>query len=59
MAESADYKDLHGYSASYSAPVSSFEGYLQCNSVKLSGGSTMSETEQNEIISLLKGGIYI
>lgn len=58
-AEPIDFKAQNGYSASYSAPVSSFEGYLQCNSVKLSGGSTMSETEQNEIISLLKGGIYI
>ena len=58
-AEPTDFKAQNGYSASYSAPVSSFEGYLQCNSVKLSGGSTMSETEQNEIISLLKGGIYI
>lgn len=58
-AEPTDFKAQNGYSASYSAPVSSFEGYLQCNSVKLSGGSTMSEAEQNEIISLLKGGIYI
>ena len=58
-AEPIDFKAQNGYSASYSAPVSSFEGYLQCNSVKLSGGSTMSETEQNEIINLLKGGIYI
>lgn len=58
-AEPTDFKAQNGYSASYSAPVSSFEGYLQCNSVKLSGGSTMSETEQNEIISLLTGGIYI
>ena len=58
-AEPTDFKAQNGYSASYSAPVSSFEGYLQCNSVKLSGGSTMSDTEQNEIISLLKGGIYI
>lgn len=58
-AEPTDFKVQNGYSASYSAPVSSFEGYLQCNSVKLSGGSTMSETEQNEIISLLTGGIYI
>lgn len=58
-AEPIDFKAQNGYSASYSAPVSSFEGYLQCSSVKLSGGSTMSETEQNEIISLLKGGIYI
>lgn len=58
-AEPTDFKAQNGYSASYSAPVSSFEGYLQCSSVKLSGGSTMSETEQNEIISLLIGGIYI
>ena len=58
-AEPTDFKAQNGYSASYSAPVSSFEGYLQCNSVKLSGGSTMTEQEQNEIIRLLTGGIYI
>ena len=59
MAEPTDYKTLHGYSASYSAPVSAFDGYLQCTSVKLIGDTSMTETEQNEIISLLKGGIYI
>lgn len=59
MAEPTDYKTLHGYSASYSAAVSSFEGYLQCSSVELIGDTTMTETEQNEIIGLLKGGIYI
>lgn len=58
-AEPTDFKAQQGYSASYSAPVSSFEGYLQCSSVNLNSGDTMSETEQNEIISLLKGGIYI
>lgn len=58
-AEPTDFKAQQGYSASYSAPVSSFEGYLQCSSVNINSGDTMSETEQNEIISLLKGGIYI
>lgn len=58
-AEATDFRAQHGYSASYSAPVSSFTGYLKCSSVKLSGGSTMSDTEQNEIINMLTGGIFI
>ena len=59
LAEPDGYKEKHGYSSAYAGKVSEFSGYLECLEVKLNADNTMSETEQNAIISLLKGGIYV
>ena len=59
LAEPNGYKEKHGYSSAYAGKVSEFSGYLECLEVKLNADNTMTETEQNEIISLLKGGIYV
>lgn len=58
-AEPADFAALNGYAAGYSGLVSSFSGYLKASSVKLSSNTKVSQAEQQEIISLLMGGIYI
>ena len=55
----AAYPAQNGYSSSYSGKVSEFSGYLECTSVNMSSGNTMTEQEQNEITRLLTGGIYI
>lgn len=59
LAEPDGYKEKHGYSSAYAGKVSEFSGYLECMEVKLNADNTMSENEQNAIISLLKGGIYV
>lgn len=58
-AEPADFAALNGYAAGYSGLVSGFSGYLKASSVKLSYDTKVSQAEQQEIISLLMGGIYI
>ena len=58
-AEPADFAALNGYAAGYSGLVSSFSGYLKASSVKLSYNAKVSQAEQQEIISLLLGGVYI
>ena len=58
-AEPADFAALNGYAAGYSGLVSSFSGYLKASSVKLSYNTKVSQAEQQEIISLLLGGVYI
>ena len=58
-AEPADFAALNGYAAGYSGLVSSFTGYLKASSVKLSNDTKVSQAEQQEIISLLLGGVYI
>lgn len=55
----AAYLSQQGFSSSFSGKVSEFSGYLECTSVNLSSGNTMTEQEQNEINRLLTGGIYI
>lgn len=55
----AAYLSQQGFSSSFSGKVSEFSGYLECVSVNIPSGNTMTEQEQNEIISLLTGGIYI
>lgn len=55
----AAYLSQHGFSSSFSGKVSEFSGYLECTSVNMSSGNTMTEQEQNEITRLLTGGIYI
>lgn len=59
LAEPDGYKEKHGYSSAYAGKVSEFSGYLECLEVKLKSDNTMSEAEQNAIIALLKGGIYV
>ena len=58
-AEPADFAALNGYAAGYSGRVSGFTGYLKASSVKLSNDNKVSQAEQQEIISLLLGGVYI
>ena len=58
-AEPTDFAALNGYAAGYSGLVSSFSGYLKASSVKLSYDTKVSQAEQQEIISLLIGGVYI
>lgn len=55
----AAYLSQQGFSSSFSGKVSEFSGYLECVSVNIPSAKTMAEQEQNEIISLLTGGIYI
>ena len=58
-AEPNDFAAMHGYSAGYSGLVSEFSGYLECSAVDIAATGTMSENEQNAIINLLNGGIYV
>ena len=53
------YLSQQGFSSSFSGKVSEFSGYLECVSVNIPSANTMTEQEQNKIISLLTGGIYI
>lgn len=55
----AAYLSQQGFSSSFSGKVSEFSGYLECVSVNIPSANTMTEQEQNEIIRLLTGGIYI
>lgn len=48
---------LIGYPSSFGGKVKNCRGYLQCNDVKLA--STATDKEKEEIISLLKSGIYV
>lgn len=53
-------ENLHtiaGYPSSFGGKVKNCSGYLQCNDVKLT--STATDKEKEEIISLLKSGIYV
>ena len=54
----AAYLTQQGFSSNYSGKVSQFSGYLECASVSLSSTTTMTASEQQEIINLLTGGIY-
>lgn len=58
-AEPSEYKNMYGYSAAYSAKISTFSGFLQCGDVRLKSDGTMTEREQQLIIDTLQGGIYI
>lgn len=51
-------KDTKGLQTYKSKAISSFSGYIQCESVKLADFSATDE-EKAMIISLLKGGIYV
>lgn len=49
---------LEGYPAFHYASLGSFRGYTECESVKLKCPHA-SDKEQQEIISLLKGGVFV
>jgi len=53
------YSDLNGRSASYYGAVSEFTKYLQISEMDLVVSSKMTIQEQNEIISLMKSGVYV
>ena len=48
-----------GYPSGHGATVGSFSGFLSCSAFKMADGFTGTEAERNEIIEILKGGIYI
>lgn len=50
--------DLYGRPSAASGRISSFSGFLQADTVKLNNNG-MTEEEANEIVSLLKEGIFI
>lgn len=58
-AEPAGYQARNGYASSYGGTVSEFSGYLQCTQAVVTPSGTMTPDECNEIIDLLKGGIYV
>lgn len=49
---------LHGYSAGVGGVLSAFSGYVVCSDVKLDG-VTATDSELNEIDSILKSGVYV
>ena len=49
---------LHGYGADVGAVLSQLSGYVVCNDVKLDG-VTATDSELNEIESILKSGVYV
>lgn len=56
-AVSRNYSAVKGYKATYGGLVSEFSGFLQCRDVK--GGTGATDNENQMIIDLLKGGVYI
>lgn len=49
---------LHGYSAGVGGLLYQFSGYVVCSDVKLDG-VTATDSELNEIESILKSGVYV
>lgn len=58
-AEPKDYQQREGYSAAYSGKVSGFSGFLKCATAEVPQAGTMTESENKEIVRLLKEGIYL
>lgn len=52
------YQNQQGFSSNYSGTVAAFTGYLECLSVNMPSADTMTDSEHDEIIALMKGGIY-
>lgn len=50
--------DVIGYPSGHGGQISHFSGFLSASAVKLSSFNG-TETEQNELISILQGGIYL
>lgn len=56
--EPNSFNDFFGRPSTASGAVSSFSGYLSCKQVRLNS-TGMTEEEANEVLALLKSGIYI
>lgn len=50
--------DLYGRPSAASGKVSSFSGFLQCDTIKLNT-SGMNDSEANEVAALLKEGVFV
>lgn len=50
--------NMHGYSAGVGGKLSSFSGFVVCSDVKLDG-VTATDSELNEIETMLKSGVYV
>lgn len=55
----AEMVNLEGYASCYTAAVSEFTGYVQASTIKLQNAAGITEEENNMILDLLRGGIYI
>lgn len=58
-AEPKDYRAREGYSAAYSGKVSGFSGFLKCATAEVPQSGTMTDSENKEIVRLLKEGVYL
>jgi hypothetical protein len=54
----ANLGSLHGYSAGVGGILNQFKGFVVCSDVKLDG-VTATDSELNEIESILKSGVYV
>lgn len=54
----ANYKELEGYPSNIAGPLTKFSGFVAVETINLNGIAASKE-EINEIISLLRGGVYI
>lgn len=50
---------LIGYPSGHGGVVGSFSGFLQCSAFKLANGFTGTERERQDILSIMRSGIYI
>lgn len=50
---------LIGYPSGHGGVVGSFSGFLQCSAFKLANGFTGTEREREDILSIMRAGIYI
>ena len=48
-----------GYPSGHGGVVGSFSGFLQCSAFKLANGFTGTERERQDILSIMRSGIYI
>lgn len=48
-----------GYPSGHGGTVGSFAGFLQCSAFKLATGFTGTERERQDILNIMKNGIYI
>lgn len=51
--------NLEGYASCYTATVSEFTGFVKASTIKLQNAAGITEEENNMILDLLRGGIYI
>lgn len=52
------YKNQKGFSSFISGTISSFSGYIEVDTIKMSGISA-TDAEKDEILALLRSGVYI